>query len=116
MEYPRLIQEYGAEFEDVYECDAVKFNRIFNAFGIPHSSTLIWCNEDADVFRYLIQTQTGRVMGYKIMYEANIIDTDRFLVTTGTIFTSRLDKVPEYEKIGKRKLVKAMKELWHVKF
>ena len=116
MDYWALPTEIGATFEDVYECDAVKFNRVFNAFGIPHHSSLIWCNEDVDVFRYLIQTQTGRVMGYKIMYEANIVDTDRFLVTCGTICTSRLDKVPEYEKVGKRKLVEAMKELWHVRF
>lgn len=61
---------FGCEFEEAYECTSPKVDRIMNAFGTPHEASVIYSNDQVDIFRYVIQTQTGRICGFKIMYAA----------------------------------------------
>lgn len=107
---------FGCEFEEAYECTSPKVDRIMNAFGTPHEASVIYSNDQIDIFRYVIQTQTGRICGFKIMYAATRTGTDRYIITCGEITTANLKKVPEYEKTGKRKLYNAIKRLWKVRF
>lgn len=107
---------FGAGFEDAYECTHPKIDRIFNAFGEPHAADTIFSNNRIKISRFLLQTGVGMVRSYKIMFLANLIGTADFIVTCGTITTSRDDKIAEYEKVGKRKLYKAIQEFWNIQF
>lgn len=107
---------FGGFFEEAYECTPPKFDKILNAFGEPHNIDVIYHNDQVTVTRMFTQTQTGRTFAYNAMYVAQLEGTDRYIVTTGTIRSSRLDKVPEYEKVGKRKLYNKTKELWNITY
>ena len=108
--------DFGGFFEEAYECTPPKLDRVMNAFGEPHNIDDIYHNGVVTVTRMFTQVATGRIVEYNVMYMAQLEGTDRHIVTCGKIRTSRLDKVPEYEKIGKRKLYNKTKELWNITY
>lgn len=108
--------EFGAHFEDAYECTHPQIDRILNAFGEPHSANVIHQDNRIKISRLLTQTGIGILRSYKIMFIANLTGTIRFIITCGSITTCQDDKIPEYEKIGKRKLYKAICQFWNIQF
>ena len=107
---------FGGFFEEAYECTSPKIDRVYNAFGEPHHIDVIYHNDQVTVVRMITQTETGRIFAFNVMYTAQLEGTNKHIVTCGKIRTSRLDKVPEYEKIGKRKLYRKTRELWNVQY
>lgn len=103
-------------FETAYECDYPRLERILNAFGEPQSSDIIYVNSDVVVTRFFTQTGFGRLKRYHLMFLAQQIDGDRYIVTCGDIKTGRSDQVFEHEKAGKRILYEAIKEHWQTQF
>lgn len=106
----------GAFFEEAYECPSDVFDKVLSAFGEPHHIDVIYHDDQVTVTRLFTQVESGKIRGYNAMYVAQLEDTDRYIITSGTIRTSRSDKVPEYEKVGKRLLYRATKELWNAHY
>lgn len=111
-----MKEGFGASFEDAYECTHPKVDKIINAFGEPHSADVLYASSEIEIFRFLQQTEIGMVRSFKIMYAAQLVGTERYIITCGSIRTSNPEKFPEYEKVGKRKLYKATKELWNIQY
>lgn len=106
----------GAFFEEAYECPAEVFDKVLGAFGEPHNIDVLYHDDQVTVTRLFTQVETGRIRAYNAMYIAQLEGSDKYMITSGTIRTSRVDKVPEYEKVGKRKLYRATKELWNAHY
>lgn len=103
-------------FEEAYECDYPRLERILNAFGEPQSSDIIYVNHDVVISRFFTQTGFGRRKTYHIMFIAQQIDGEKYIVTCGDIKTGHPENVMENEKIGKRLLHDAMLKLWQTEF
>lgn len=110
------MYEFGVEFENAYECTHPKVDKILNAFGEPHSADMLFENEQIKIDRLLIQTGVGMVRSYKIMYIAQLVGTEKFIITCGTVRIANPSKMIEYEKIGKRKLYRATRQIWNIQY
>lgn len=106
----------GVSFEAAYECTPPEIDRILNAFGEPHDIDVLYHSDQISIMRLLVQTQSGRIRVYRIMYAAHLEGTDRYIVTCGTIRTARMDKLAEYEKTGKQKLYEATRAVWNIRY
>lgn len=111
-----MNNNFGGFFEDAYECTHPKIDRVLNAFGEPHSADVLFQNDQIEISRLVLQTQVGMIRQYKVMLIAQLANVDKYIVTCGTIRTSKPEKYAEYEKIGKRILYKATKQIWKVQY
>lgn len=110
------IENLGASFDDAFECNSDQLVWVINAFGEPHFADVLYHSDQVTVTRFFTQTGVGRIRTFNAMYIAQLEGTHRFIVVCGTIKTSKINKVQEYETVGKRMLYNATKELWNIRY
>ena len=112
----KIEYELGAYFGEAYQVNNVELEAVISLVTPAEVFDLIFHNEIVNVYRIFSQTGFSKIKEFNLTFIAELINKDAYLVTSGTIRTGEYLKEPEYEKVGKRILYNATKQLWNVKY
>lgn len=112
---------YGACFKPAYACSHDEVERVLDAIGVPERSDIIYHSDQLDIFRFFWQTRFYTMLTFNLVFVAQRINEDdipldEYIVVAGTINTTKYGDEPECERVGKRMLHKATKEMWNITY
>lgn len=112
---PNDIINYGADFEQPWEADVFVLEHILKAVG-DVALCLLFSSDSCFIYRAFRQVEYGDPSEAVVTFIVqNNIDEGKYIITTGWIKAHNYKEFSDYEKIGKKALMRAMNEIWGMK-
>lgn len=106
----------GASFGEAYCVGKTELEAVIDLVTPAEAFDLIYHNDEVNIYRIFTQTASEPLLVFNLTFVGELIDRDKYLITSGTIRTTEYVREQEYEKIGKRILYNAIKQQWSVRF